>query len=36
MASMPAWMELLLNVMGFAGFVGIAMYHKRPDGKLPD
>lgn len=33
---MPAWMELLLNVMGFAGFVGIAMYHKHPDGKLPD
>ena len=33
---MPAWMELLLKVMGFAGFVGIAMYHKHPDGKRPD
>lgn len=33
---MPAWMELLLNVMGFAGFIGIAMYHKRANGKLPD
>lgn len=33
---MPAWMELLLNVLGFVGFIGIAMYHKRPDEKLPD
>lgn len=33
---MPAWMELLLNVMGFAGFIGIATYHKHPNGKLPD
>jgi hypothetical protein len=33
---MPAWMELLLNVMGFAGFIAIAAYHKHPDGKLPD
>jgi hypothetical protein len=33
---MPAWMELLLNVMAFAGFIGIATYHKRPNGKLPD
>lgn len=34
---MPAWMELLLNVMGFAGFIGIAVYHKHhPNGKQPD
>ena len=33
---MPPWMELLLNVIGYAGFVGVAMYHKRPDEKLPD
>jgi hypothetical protein len=29
-------MELVLNVMGFAGFIGIAMYHKRPNEKQPD
>jgi len=29
-------MELLLNVIGYAGFVGVAMYHKRPSEKLPD
>ncbi len=33
---MPAWMELLLNVIFFAGFIGIAKYHKRPNEKLPD
>jgi len=29
-------MELLLNVIGYVGFVGVAMYHKRPNEKLPD
>jgi hypothetical protein len=29
-------MELLLNVIGYAGFLGVAMYHKRPGEKLPD
>jgi hypothetical protein len=29
-------MELLLNVIGYAGFIGVAMYHKRPSNKLPD
>ena len=33
---MPPWMELLLNVIGYAGFIGVAMYHKRPGGKLPN
>jgi hypothetical protein len=33
---MPAWLEVLLNVIAFAGFIGIAKYHKAPDGKLPD
>jgi len=23
-------------VIGFAGFIGIAKYHKAPGGKLPD
>lgn len=33
---MPAWLEILLNVIAFAGFIGIAKYHKGPGGKLPD
>jgi hypothetical protein len=33
---MPAWMELVLNVIAFAGFVGIATYYKSPNEKMPD
>ena len=33
---MPVWLEILLNVIAFAGFIGIAKYHKAPGGKLPD
>ena len=32
---MPVWLEILLNVMAFVGFIGIAKYHKAPGGKLP-
>ena len=35
-APMPPWLEVLLNVIGFAGFIGIAKYHRAPGGKLPD
>ena len=35
-APMPAWLELLLNVIAFAGFIGIAKYHKSRGAKLPD
>jgi hypothetical protein len=30
-APMPPWMEILLNVIGYAGFIGIAIYHKPSD-----
>ena len=33
-ATMPIWMEILLNVIGYAGFVAIATFYK-PSGKLP-
>jgi hypothetical protein len=33
---MPVWLEILLNVIAFAGFIGIAKYHKAPGGKSPD
>lgn len=29
---MPPWMEILINVIGYAGFIGIAKYHK-PSGE---
>jgi hypothetical protein len=35
-APMPPWLEVLLNVIGFAGFIGIAKYHKSRGEKLPD
>lgn len=31
---MPAWMEILVNVIGYAGFVVIATLHK-PNGEPP-
>lgn len=33
---MSAWMEILINLIGYAGFIAIATYHKAPDEKLPD
>ena len=25
---MPPWMEILVNVIGYAGFIAVAKYHK--------
>ncbi|SDK33438.1 hypothetical protein SAMN05444171_7277 [Bradyrhizobium lablabi] len=33
---MPPWMEILLNVIGYAGFIGVAKYHKPSDENAPD
>ena len=33
---MPPWMEVLLNVIGYAGFIGVATYHRSSSKKLPD
>jgi hypothetical protein len=27
---MPAWLEVLLDVLGFAGFIAIASWRRRP------
>lgn len=27
---MPPWLEVLLDVLGFAGFIGVATYVKPP------
>ena len=31
MTFLPLWMEILLNVIGYAGFVGIATWHKSSE-----
>lgn len=33
---MPPWLEILINVIGYAGFIAIATWHKSPDKKLTD
>ena len=30
---MPPWLELLLDVLGFAGFIGVATWMKAPGEK---
>jgi hypothetical protein len=30
-AQMPAWMEVLLDVMAFAGFIGLGTLYRAPD-----
>jgi hypothetical protein len=29
-------MEILINVIGYAGFIAIATYHRSPGENLPD
>ena len=33
---MPVWMEILINVIGYAGFIAVATYHRSPNENLPD
>lgn len=28
---MPAWMEIVVNLIGYAGFVGLATCHRSSD-----
>jgi hypothetical protein len=30
--AMPVWMEVLINVIGYAGFVGVATFNRSVDG----
>lgn len=32
---MPIWMEILVNVLGYGGFVAVASLHKSSDGSDP-
>lgn len=34
--AMPIWLEILINVIGYGGFVAIAMYHRSSSEKLPE
>jgi hypothetical protein len=31
---MPAWLEILINVIGYAGFIAIATWHKSSDEEM--
>jgi hypothetical protein len=33
---MPPWLEILINVVGYAGFVAIATYHKSSKDERSD
>ena len=33
---MPPWMEVLLNVIAYGGFIVIAIYHREPSKNPPD
>lgn len=33
---MPIWLEILINIIGYGGFVAIAMYHRSSSEKLPE
>jgi len=33
---MPPWMEVLLNVIAYGGFIAIAIYHRAPSKNPPD
>jgi hypothetical protein len=33
---MPLWLEVLINVIGYAGFIAIAVYHKPSKGERSD
>jgi hypothetical protein len=33
---MPVWMEILLNVIGYAGFIAVATFHKPSHDRSQD
>lgn len=35
-AQMPLWLEILVNVIGYAGFIAIATFHKPSSEELRD
>jgi hypothetical protein len=33
---MPAWIEILINLVGYGGFVAVATYHRAPGEEVTD
>ena len=33
---MPVWIEILINLIGYGGFIAIAHYHRSPADKFPE
>ena len=33
---MPVWMEVLINIVGYAGFIGIATFNRSPGNETAD
>jgi hypothetical protein len=33
---MPPWMEVLLNIIAYGGFIAIAIYHRAPSKNPPE
>jgi hypothetical protein len=33
---MPVWMEIVINVIGYAGFIAVATYHRSPNENFPE
>jgi hypothetical protein len=33
---MPLWLEIVINVIGYAGFIAIATYHKPSEDERSD
>lgn len=33
---MPIWIEILINVTGYAGFIAVASRHRPPSKEVPD
>jgi len=33
---MPVWIEILINLIGYGGFIALAHYHRSPTDKFPE
>jgi hypothetical protein len=33
---MPVWLDVLINILGYVGFIAIAMYHRPSSDKLQE
>jgi hypothetical protein len=33
---MPVWLDILINLVGYGGFIAIATYHRSPGEEPPE